>query len=87
MATEKEMIKTKTKNHIDDLRRATDLYIHKVKLDKNLTDKQKAQAIRVAESQFTNAKAQATGEEVEAFEELKEKYQPLFKLFEELGYS
>ena len=87
MATEKEMIKTKTKNHIDDLKRATDLYIHKIKLDENLTDKQKAQATRVAKSQFAIAKNQATGEEVEAFEELKEKYKPLFKLFEDLGIA
>ena len=85
MSTEKAVVNQKVDNHIDDLKRTTELYIHKTKLDKNLSSKQKEQMIRMAKSQLQIATNQAQQEGTKSISEITEKYAPLFALFEKLG--
>jgi len=85
MSTEKAVVNQKVDNHTDDLKRATELYIHKTKLDKNLSSKQKEQMIRMAKSQLQIATNQAQQEGTKSISEITEKYTPLFALFEKLG--
>ena len=87
MKTEKAVVNQKVDNHIDDLKRATELYIHKTKLDKNLSSKQKEQMISIANSQLQIATNQAQKEGIESVNEITEKYNPLFSLFERLGFA
>jgi hypothetical protein len=87
MNTEKAVVNQKVDNHIADLKRATELYIHKVKLDKNLSSKQKEQMASVANSQLQIATNQAQKEGIESVKEITEKYNPLFTLFERLGFA
>ena len=87
LATEKTVVNTKRDNHIDDLKRATDLYIHKVKLNDKLSAKEKEQMIGIAESQLQIATNQANTEADEAIIEIKDKYKTLFGFFEQLGIA
>jgi hypothetical protein len=87
MNTEKAVVNQKVDNHIDDLRRATELYIHKIKLDKKLSSEQKKQMIGIAKSQLQIATNQAQKEGIDSVKEITEKYNPLFVLFEQLGHA
>ena len=87
LATEKTVVNTKRDNHIDDLKRATDLYIHKVKLNDKLSAKEKEQMIGVAESQLQIATNQANTEADGAITEIKDKYQTLFGFFDKLSIA
>ena len=85
MNTEKAVVNQKVDDHIDDLKRATELYIHKTKLDKKLSSEQKKQMIGIAESQLQIATNQAQKEGMDSVKEITENYKPLFVLFEQLG--
>ena len=87
LATEKIVVNTKRDNHIDDLKRATDLYIHKVKLNDKLSAKEKEQMIGVAKSQLQIATNQANTEADGAITEIKDKYQTLFGFFDKLSIA
>lgn len=87
LSTEKAVVNTKRDNHIDDLKRATELYIHKVKLNDKLSAKEKEQMIGIAQSQLQIATNQANTEADEAIIEIKDKYKTLFGFFEQLGVS
>ena len=87
LSTEKAVVNTKRDNHIDDLKRATDLYIHKVKLNDKLSAKEKEQMIGIAQSQLQIATNQANTEADGAITEIKDKYQTLFGFFEQLGIA
>ena len=87
LSTEKIVVNTKRDNHIDDLKRATDLYIHKVKLNDKLSAKEKEQMIGVAKSQLQIATNQANTEADGAITEIKDKYQTLFGFFDKLSIA
>ena len=87
LSTEKIVVNTKRDNHIDDLKRATDLYIHKVKLNDKLSAKEKEQMIGIAESQLQIATNQANTEADGAITEIKDKYQTLFGFFDKLSIA
>jgi len=87
LSTEKAVVNTKRDNHIDDLKRATNLYIHKVKLNDKLSAKEKEQMIGIAQSQLQIATNQANTEADGAITEIKDKYQTLFGFFEQLGIA
>ena len=88
MSTEKAVVNQKVDNHIDDLKRATDLYLLKLEHEEklgNITPKQREQMIRTANSQLQIATNQAQKEGLKSVNEITEKYTPLFALFEKLG--
>ena len=87
LATEKKVVNTKRDNHIEDLKRATKLYIHKVKLNDKLSDKEKEQMIGIAKSQLQIATNQANTEADDAITQIKDKYKTLFGFFEQLGIA
>jgi hypothetical protein len=87
LATEKKVVNTKRDNHIADLKRATDLYIHKVKLNDKLSAKEKEQMIGIAKSQLQIATNQANTEADDAITQIKDKYKTLFGFFEQLGIA
>jgi len=88
LATEKTVVNTKRDNHIDDLKRATDLYLLKLEHEEklgNITSKQREQMAGIAESQLQIATNQANTEADGAITEIKDKYKTLFGFFEQLG--
>ena len=87
MNTEKAVVNQKVDDHIDDLKRATELYIHKIKLNTKLSSEQKNQMIGIAKSQLQIATNQAQKEGIDSVKEITENYKPLFVLFEQLGIA
>jgi len=90
LSTEKAVVNTKRDNHIDDLKKATELYLLKLKHEEslgNITSKQREQMTGIAQSQLQIATNQANTEADDAITEIKDKYQTLFGFFEQLGIA
>jgi len=90
LSTEKAVVNTKRNNHIDDLKRATELYLLKLKHEEklgNITSKERDELSQMAKSQLQIATNQANTEADSAITEIKDKYQTLFGFFEQLGIA
>ena len=86
--TEENMVKTKTDNHIDDLKKAKELFETKVRYEQSLgklTKKQADSLIEDSKSKFEKAETQALSEQKTSMSEIASKYEPLFQLFEDLS--
>ena len=87
-STEESMVKTKTKNHIDDLKKARELFETKVRYEQklgNLTKEQADTLIADSKSKFEKAETQALNEQTASMSDIASKYEPLFQLFEDLS--
>ncbi len=90
LSTEKAVVKAKTKDHVDELKRKYTEFItelgYKEKLKK--ISKEDADKLRgEATGTLFDSVVQANNEEVKSIEEVESKYESLMKLFEKLGIA
>ncbi len=85
---EEDMVKTKTANHIDDMRKAKELFEYKMELEYKagkITKSQRDELIKDSETKLKEAETQALSEQTTSLTEIGSKYEPLFVLFEDLS--
>ena len=85
---EEDMVKTKTANHIDDMRKAKELFDYKMELEYKagkITKSQRDELIKDSETKLKEAETQALSEQTTSLTEIGSKYEPLFVLFEDLS--
>ncbi len=88
--TEEEVVKTKVANHKAELERKHREFVYSVKLKEKLgeiTSKQSSDLISQSDELTNKAMSQADKEAEISVEQIREKYKPLFALFESLAGS
>ena len=85
--TEEEIAIAKTKSHREDLKRAYELYRFKIENDPDLKDrpKKRKELLTKAKDTYGIADKQAEDEGVITVEGIKDRYKPIFSLFNELS--
>jgi len=89
-STEEEVVKTKVANHKAELERKHREFVYSVKLKEKLgeiTSKQSSDLISQSDELTNKAMSQADKEAEISVEQIREKYKPLFALFESLAGS
>ena len=77
--TEEQVVKEKAKNHITDLKRIYEKYLFELKLNTKISDAEKERLKSDATSTFFESLTQAGAEEMNALDEIEEKYKGLMK--------
>jgi uncharacterized phage infection (PIP) family protein YhgE len=89
-STEEEVVKTKVANHKAELERKHREFVYSVKLKEKLgeiTSQQSSDLISESDELTNKAMSQADKEAEKSVEQIREKYKPLFALFESLAGS